>query len=834
MAFRHRGPRSRAGSSGSSSRSASASPSTVPALNFTLYGAPAPRSAYRTSSGAANAKPRRRSTRPTAGPPASPLSTCCTDDFRLDLSSLAADEFGSVVISRPNGSELCCIDDEAVTNESGNQFSNAGICAHAERTDDNGGSNANDVNQNLLSKESDNIQYTEKTEQWFGDIDSEGKPIEDRDLSVNTGSSSTGSEFSDTDKTSSDFISSSQAFSDERASSVRSCLSGSSSYVTLSEYSADSCSSKCLYNSRESRFSNISISSDSQSSNRDLRSGIRNNDHVAADTLATSPRKKITADAVEQLTRRFPNENISLKPQNTKRKKLLAQRSSGVISNRSRITESPVTVPPRDKDNACLSEFISVSTESSTGGSDSSRISCALRKGHVLNTKATDPTTNESRETSANKKELIENQCITNDQSNDNEENKIIDVCRMVSGHSCLNKGHENLSNEYIVEEGTITDQVRLCCARSMKICNYVLNCSVSGESRDQAVPDPDTYNVITNVSRNESCIGEKSDQSAIAMEMLRNKTPAAEEEESLSSGLDSRTTSQTSVSRTNMKNNDDLHIRKFHNSECEFQQLSSPNNKEFVRNVYSVPTGPQVPKKLLQCDCESGGRTRFLLERLECGCLPNVSASDIPLSGGEFTEAILHARQLVRVLERALDRALSLNTDRTSTESSLEYVSTIKRKQRSSSLSPNILRRCKRIDSMCSSASTKSFLDMEDRVLGPDTGVNYRKGLNAEHTSDVKPPVPCDSVSTRRWNYGDEPYMLYVSPEQLQKQRALLKPVAERRLHGSVVQVFNMADILKNAITRRRKFMDPSEEFTCGTNRSVSEWSLEGSDMKL
>jgi hypothetical protein len=482
-----------------------------------------------------------------------------------------------------------------------------------------------------------------------------------------------------------------------------------------------------------------------------------------------------------------------------------------------------------------VSKFVSLSTESRSEEPDSLDISSTLRNGYDLYTNATEPSTSESSEANVNKNEFIENQYISNNQASDNQENNIINVSPVVCGHCCLNNSHETLIKEWTVKEETVTDQVHICCARSIEICNCLLNCSISDESHNRAVPNSETCNVSASCSRNESSFDEKPDEIAIAMEMSsQNKASAAEEAESVSSGLNSRATSETSISLTNLENNADFDGT-FDNSDFTYyQQLSPADNKGFGRKVYSEPTGPHVPNRVrsssvLKCDCESGGRTRFLLERLESGYFPDVPVSDIPLSAGEFTEAILHARQLVRVLERALDRALSLNTDRTSTESSLEYASTTRRKQRSCSLSPNILRRCKRIDSMRSQVTSEPFRDREDRVLVADTGKIDKEGVNAEHTSDVKPPLSCDSVGTRRCYYGDAPYMLHVSPEQLRKQRALLKPAVDRRLHGAVVQVLDMADVLRNAITRRRKFMDPSEEFTCGTNRSVSEWSLEG-----
>jgi hypothetical protein len=817
----------------------SASPATVPALNFTLCGAPAPRSAHRTSSGAAKAKPRRRSIRPTAAPPASPVitdcCTCCTDVFRLDLSSLAADEFESVT-SRPNGRQRCCIDDGAVINESGNEYSDTGIGIRVGHTD-NGGPKANKVNQNPLNEEFDNIQHTGKSKEWLGyEKDSEGKLCKNQNLPVNAGSGSTGSQYSDRDRPSTDLISSSRAFSDQGANSVRSCLSDSSSYVTLSENSVDSYSRNYSYSSRESHGSGIHISSGSESYNEsscDLMSDISRTNEISEDGSVVipeaSPRKMISAKAARQLIRSFPDGNLSLEPHNSRHKESWTQNSSGVTSKHGKSTGSPVTVPPRCKDNARVSKLASLSTESRTEGSGSLDISPILRNEYGLNSNATESSRGCS-EANMNKSEFIENKYIANDRASDNDENVII-FSSVVYGHCCLNEGHTTLPKEWPIEEEKITDQLPLCCARSMETCKCLLNCSKSDESNNREVPNSDTCKVSASCSRNENHFDEKSDEIAVAIEMSsQNKTSIAGRE-SVTPHLNSRATFQTHTFLTNLEDNEDF-SGTFENFDFKCQKLYP--NKEFGRNVYSVPTGTRISNMArnlseLICDCESGGNTRILLEPRESGYNPCSPVSDISLSAGEFTEAVHHARQLVRVLGRALDSALSQKTNRTNTELPLDCASITRRKQRSRSLSPNILRRSKRSDSIRSPGATELSLRKKDSVSRADTDTNNKKGVDEEHTSDVKPSLSGDSVGSQRCYYGGEPYTLHVSPEQLRKQRALLRPAVDRRRHGAVVQMLDMADILKNAITQRRKFMDPSEEFTCGTNRSGSDCSLEG-----
>jgi hypothetical protein len=741
----------------------------------------------------------------------------------------------------PNGSGIRCIDDAAAINEWDNRYSDAEIGMHVESADGYGRTHAVGV----VSEEShtngfDNIQYTGKRKEWLGCKASEAKLIDNHDIRVNTGnSSSRGSQCLGAGRSSSDFISSSQAFGDERSSTARSSLSSRDSCVTLSEYSVYSSNSNCSHSSRDSRESEMSISSGSQSSREsscDLRNRISYNNMMSEDRSVVmpvkSPRQMIPANALKQITKRFPTGNLSVERVETKHKESSTQKLSGVISHRSTNTESPVTVPPWDKDNICVSELISVSNESRSGEPDSLVTSSTVRNGCGLNYNATEPSSDVINETKLNKSGLIENQFIKNYQESDNEENNIIDIYE-VYDDSFPYKGHDTPPTEWMVERERITDQLHVYSARSMQMCSSLTNCSISDKSHNCAVPNSDIPTISVSCSRNESCIDEKPGETSIAMGVSsQNKASVAEEEKLVPSGLSSPATSGTCIFLTSLENNEDFNGT-FDNTGLIYQQLSPANIKEFGRNVYSVPNAHDFPKRvrsssMLKCGCESEGRTRFLLERLESGYFSDVPVSDTHLSAGEFTEAIIHARNLVRILECALDRTLPLNTDGNKAKSSPQHASTTRRKQRSTSLSPDVLRRCKRTDSSCSAATSELFHDREDRVLGSGTGTTNKEGVTPEHSSEAKPQLSCDIVSTRRCCYGDAAYMLRVSPEELRKQRALLKPAVDRRLHGAVVQVLDIADILKNAITRRRKFVDPSEEFTCGTNRSMSEWSLE------
>jgi hypothetical protein len=196
--------------------------------------------------------------------------------------------------------------------------------------------------------------------------------------------------------------------------------------------------------------------------------------------------------------------------------------------------------------------------------------------------------------------------------------------------------------------------------------------------------------------------------------------------------------------------------------------------------------------------------------------------------------EAVICARQLVCVLERALDRTLSWNTKETNMDSSMGKSSSsfpsnsTRRKQRSNSLSPNVLRLCKESDSACSSATIEFRLDGKHSVLDNGSATGKKEGVNQKEICAVKTHFSRDGVGRRRHSCVDAPPLLIVSAEDLRKQRTLLKPVNDRGGHGSVAQVVDMADVLRSTISRRRKFLDPSDEFVCGNNSSDSECSLE------
>jgi hypothetical protein len=102
------------------------------------------------------------------------------------------------------------------------------------------------------------------------------------------------------------------------------------------------------------------------------------------------------------------------------------------------------------------------------------------------------------------------------------------------------------------------------------------------------------------------------------------------------------------------------------------------------------------------------------------------------------------------------------------------------------------------------------------------------KEGVIQKEICDVKPQFSCDGVGRRRSSSVDAPPLLIVSAEELRKQKTLLKPVTHRGVHGSLAKVVDMADVLRSTISRRRKFLDPSDEFICENNRSDSEYSLE------
>jgi hypothetical protein len=518
--------------------------------------------------------------------------------------------------------------------------------------------------------------------------------------------------------------------------------------------------------------------------------------------------------------------NLIRKPECLIQKKISSQRLSGIISDCSTDTESWVTVSS------------SGSTGSRSEDPNNLVISCTLENEYKRHTTAKESPTDQCGLADDNKREFddvvyyahLQTRCITSEEADDNAGDYNSNISPEFCDNHCLDGGHETPSGERIIKEEIITEQLCLCSEGSMKTCACLPNGFKSHESNNRSILDSDFCSTSSfRYSKSGSRLDEQSGEISAGMDISsQNVVSAVEEPESVSSCTNNRAPSADCVSLTNLEDFNGT----LDNSDVKCHQLSLDNNKELLKNVYSEPihhaTNRVRSSSVLSRDCESERRAKFLLECLESGYFPNGSLPDVTLSAGEVTEAVKIARQLVCILECALDRVLPSSTNNASTESSLEKSSssfsanTTRRKQRSRSLSPNILRDFERTDSTCCPSKTELRSDREHIISDADNGTSDKKKVNLEFICDVK------HHDTRRFCHRDVPALLHVTPDQLQKQRTLLKPVSDRRLHGSIVQVLDVADILKNAILRRREVMNPSDEFICGTNRSVSEWSLD------
>jgi hypothetical protein len=205
-----------------------------------------------------------------------------------------------------------------------------------------------------------------------------------------------------------------------------------------------------------------------------------------------------------------------------------------------------------------------------------------------------------------------------------------------------------------------------------------------------------------------------------------------------------------------------------------------------------------------------------------------HISSLDVPLSTDEVLETLFYCQKLLRVLEHILTKAMSSSTDRNSgvsfrKPSSSLTVNNTRRKHRSKSIPPNVLRHYSYSahDYNLTETTTETCSETDHSALGPRTGRDNMKEDNINQTSDAKPEPSCDNISVNASCYRDACSSLSLCPEQLRKQRALLKPAAERKIKGNV-QMLNMAEILRNAISRRRTVIDPADDLVCGSSGSV------------
>ncbi|PNF31040.1 hypothetical protein B7P43_G17825 [Cryptotermes secundus] len=815
-------------SSDSSSSSASESPSSVPALNFTLYGAPAPRCSHRTTSGAAKANPRSRSTKPTSCPPASPSSMYCAEELQLDLSFLTADEDKSTIINKRN--EVCYKENEVIVRELSRKYKDITKSSHS-RTDSNRETNVNCSNQSPLCEEIDtcdlgNIQHPRQEKQWL-DSGSESEDRLSKNCNLLKKSDSNGTESPGTVQNFGDMSSSSQG-SEEQTDSA---TSDTSSYVTLSEHSLDSCSSSCSSKSRDMHESEISRSNSSHSSmrpNSDSAKGFRHSNKIAKHRDFIIPigdtSKRPSPNDFQQVIRRLHNGNLSHRRKSSGRNKTSTDISPAAIRNLRADTESQVSVSSGRMDSISVSIPENRDRRSDEPGNFLS--SSTLENGYDGISTAAESSVYRCREVECDDIDCYAgcNRYIANDEENDRHVNENYNRTSEMCGKYCLNKSHKTATEERRIEEETIIDQSCVCCEGGVKICNYT-NGFIPNESNNRPIHDSEFRITSDDCSRNESYFEEHSDEIMRDIKLSVNRV--SEETESVPSDLNSPGTSDNYISPTDFEHYGDFDKTSI-KSAFEYHQLPAANNREVERNVNSPPTGRHAADRMRlsspTCNCDAGRKTKPSVKLPESHYFSVDSAPDVPLSASEAMEAILYARRLLCVLENALDRALSSNTDRSNTESSMTELSKsflariTRRKQRPRSLSPNILRRCNGIDSVSGQAQTKIFSDSDHSALGD----------NAKQTSGVKPLLSLDGVSMRSCCYRAVSPFFSLTPEQLRKQRALLKPATDRRIRGDVIKILDVADILRNAILQRRTFMDPTDEFVCGTNRSVSECSLE------
>jgi hypothetical protein len=819
----------------------------------------------------------------------------CADELQLDLSFLAADEDGPTIVG--NRSEVCYRENVAIIRELSSKYKDITKSSHS-RTDNNGETNVNCSNRSPWLEEVDtddlgNIQHPREEKQWLGSgSESEGKLSKHCNLLKKSDSNGMGSQSSGTVQNFGDISSSSQGSDEERTGST---TSYTSSYVTLSEHSLDSCSSSCSSKSKDMHESEISRSNSSHSSvrpNSDLASGFRHSKKIGKCRDFIIPVGDTQTNDFRQVIRRLHNGNLSHRCKSSGHNKMPTEKSSAVTRNVRADIESQVSVSSGGKDSISASSLVAVATGNEprsrvesgstgnifvsdvvtfsagtesqvtvhSGGESNARLSIpesedrrseepdnfltssALENGYEGIATAAESSLHHFREVDEVEFGDIvpyagcRNRYIANDEENggyvnDNSNKISSEMC----GNYCFHKSHKTATEERRIEEETIMDQSCVCCEGGVSICNYHTNGFILNESSNQPIHDSDFRTNSDNCSRNGNYFEEHPDEIIRCIELSVNKV--SDETKSVPSDLNSPATFDNYISRTDFKHYEDFD-RTSVKSAFKYHQLPSANNREVQRDVDSPPTGHHAADRMrissATSDCDAGRKSKLSVKRPESHYFSDDSAPDISLSASEAVEAVLYARRLLCVLERAMDRALSSNTDRSNTESSLRELSTsfsariTRRKQRARSLSPNTLRRCNGIDSVRGQTQTEICPDMDHSALGADTGTSNTKGTKVKQTSDVKPPLSCDGVSMRSCCYRGASPFLSLTPEQLRKQRALLKPAADRRIQGDVIQILGMADILRNAILRRRTFMDPTDEFVCGTNRSVSELSLE------
>jgi len=780
-------------------------------------------------------------------PPASPQIPCCTEEFQLDFSFLAADEEELIVTNK--ASELYYGEHDIVFRESSNQSRETTKQNQVEKKD------------SVKSNGNGDYQYSNSEANETDDLESAGKAIllldtekdsedelqsENQSSSTNADSSSMESQYSERGRISSEIISSNQSFDDEESGNTRSCLSGRSSCISLSEYSADSCRSNSSLKSRKSHQREIlsDVSNSSTETSGDLSNKIsEKNNKVEYRNGDLAVGNSTQGNDIQQITKSFPEENLSRNPENSRQEETSNQKSSGVITNSNIVTELQIAPSCGSKDNACASDPFLVSAEGRREETHNFITSSTCNNAKGISATSIVSLTDQCVQENERKRELnnlisyvnFENKCIASDKTSDNVDN---DNTKSKSSanydHPFLNKVHEIQIKGRVIEEERKAEHPFLCSgAGNTKICSCPSNSFLTRVSEVRSSYNSAFCDTGVRCSGRKSHFDENPGEYVAGVDIIsQDKFSATVQSEPGSSGLKNPPSARNYVSLTNSLNDEDYVEKSYSCSEnC---QVLNGNDQMPKHDCYSPPTRSHTPNtvesvSVMTCDCESGRTSRRLLECHDSRYFP-----DISFPAGEVMEAVICARQLVCVLERALDRTFSWNTKETNTDSSVGKSSSsfstnsTRRKQGSNLLSPNVLRPCKESDSACSSATIELRLDGKHNVLDNGSVTDKKEGVNQKEICDMKPQFSRDGVGRRRRSCSDAPPLLIVSAEELRKQRALLKPVADRGVHGSVAQVVDMADVLRSTISRRRKFLDPTDEFICGNNRSDSECSLE------
>ncbi|PSN56874.1 hypothetical protein C0J52_00659 [Blattella germanica] len=803
MAHRQNSSRHRNYSSCSNSSSASVSPSSSSTLNFTLYGGPAPRSLHRTTTGAAKARPKRRSNKPTPPPPTTPLSMCCPEDnnfpdFKLDLSSLAAED-ETIIVS--NNTEVYYSEHKVLVHTSFEISDHDISDRYLQRTD----SNVSVDNEQMLQEKKCDINDRSSGSNSMRSTES------DKDLVSQT--------CSELDLSSQGYVE--VLFGND---SYRSNISNSSSYITVSEYSVNSlssipssCSSK--HNSTPKKHDekiDTCIENSSSENNRSTRQISRMSEYESKkveNTMETdNESRRIFSENETQYIKKITSQYESLnndiqyvKEENTivNLKTIDDIYSVSPEINSLTVNSDEICKELREVDNLTRSgkEFNVVIPKDSFTVETDSQILCS--------TGTSIPP--------------FEAAYSTNFEKSDNEHG--MDSCDQpeLYGYYVYNEGHETPSDEWTVEDDSPSFSDDLCPNQEASLQNYDLLIKSNSVLKGGEIPFRN-YSKINGNSfvtiRNANCCNEYNQE--ILFDAQGSSTGNCLQTGSSMSELYFQTSPHSQISSINDNKtiSEAIVTPDERNIGVKRRVLSAPIQSRPLESIRS----PAVP-------LDSERQARFLLENLDSGYLSDIPAPDITMTAGDIMEAVLYARQLVRVLERTLDRALSSARKTSSTNTSVRCHYSEKRNEnrRCRSLSPSLLRHCKGLNRAIFTGSNNCVTSRENESLNVENLENHSTDLpekinDCGYEKKLSCNGKCDNMNFCK------PYILSITPEQLQKQRALLKPAAQRSLQETVAQVLDMADILKNVISRRRLVMDPTEELICGTNRSVSEWSLENS----